>query len=273
MTERLVVITDHTWPTIDIERAVLDGVGARVVEPRSNDEDELIELARDAEGILTCFAPVGARAIESAPDLRVVGRFGIGVDNIDVEAATRRGIPVTNVPVYCLDEVAEHVLALMLSLRRRTLVFDRAAREGDWSLQTGMPMHRLHGQTLGILGYGRIGAAVASRGRALGMRVIAHDPTLRARDHVDEVEAVDLAALALAALATRSEVLTLHAPLVPATRGIIDAAFLVSTRLGAYERIDGREVHVPAVTICRFDEHGLVNDYRIFVDLAPLFAD
>jgi D-3-phosphoglycerate dehydrogenase / 2-oxoglutarate reductase len=225
MTDRIVVITDHTWPTIDIERAVLEGVGARVVEPRSGDEDELIELGRGAEAILTCFAPVRARVIESAPQLRVVGRFGIGVDNIDIEAATRRGIPVTNVPVYCLDEVAEHVIALILSLRRRTLAFDRAVREGNWSLQTGMPMHRLRGQTLGILGYGRIGAAVASRGRALGMKVIAHDPTLRPGDVVDGVEAVGLPALA-----ARSDVVTLHAPLVEATRGIIDAAFLAQMR-------------------------------------------
>jgi D-3-phosphoglycerate dehydrogenase len=228
MTDRIVVITDHTWPTIEIERAVLEGVGARVVEPRSNDEEELVELARDAEAILTCFAPVRARAIEKAPRLRVVGRIGIGVDNIDVEAATRRGIPVTNVPVYCLDEVAEHVIALMLSLRRRTLAFDRAVREGNWSLQTGMPMHRLRGQTLGILGYGKIGAAVASRARALGMHVIAHGPSLRPGDVIDEVQAVDLAALA-----ARSDVVTLHAPLVEATRGIVGAAFLAQMKRNA----------------------------------------
>jgi D-3-phosphoglycerate dehydrogenase / 2-oxoglutarate reductase len=228
MTERIVVITDHTWPTLDMERAVLGGVGARVVEPRSSDEDELVELARDAEAILTCFAPVGARVIESAPRLRVVGRFGVGVDNIDVEAATRRGILVTNVPDYCLDEVAEHVIALALSLRRRTLAFDRAVREGNWGLRTGMPMHRLRGQTLGILGYGSIGTAVASRGQALGMHVIAHDPKLGLRDVIDGVEAVDIAALA-----ARSDVLTLHAPLVKATRGIIDAVFLAQMKPNA----------------------------------------
>ena len=225
MTEPIVVITDHAWPTIDIEQTVLKRVGARIREPRSNDEPELIELVRDAEAILTCFAPVSARVIESAPRLRVVGRLGIGVDNIDVAAATRRGIPVTNVPVYCLDEVAEHVIALTLSLRRRTLAFDRAVREGNWSLQTGMPMHRLSGQTLGILGYGRIGAAVAARGRGLGMQVIAHDPSMRIGDIVDGVQAVDLAALA-----TRSDVLTLHAPLVAATRRIIDATFLAQMK-------------------------------------------
>ncbi len=225
MTEPIVVITDHAWPTIDIEQTVLKRVGARIREPRSNDEPELIELVRDAEAILTCFAPVSARVIESAPRLRVVGRLGIGVDNIDVAAATRRGIPVTNVPVYCLDEVAEHVIALTLSLRRRTLAFDRAVREGNWSLQTGIPMHRLSGQTLGILGYGRIGAAVAARGRGLGMQVIAHDPSMRIGDIVDGVQAVDLAALA-----TRSDVLTLHAPLVAATRRIIDATFLAQMK-------------------------------------------
>ena len=228
MTERIVVITDHTWPTIDIEQAVLERVGARVREPRSHDEPELIELVRDAEAILTCFAPVSARVIESAPRLRVVGRFGIGVGNIDVDAATRRGIPVTNVPVYCLDEVAEHVIALTLSLRRRTLAFDRAVREGNWSLHTGMPIHRLSGQTLGILGYGRIGAAVAARARALGIQVIAHDPTMRTGNLVDGVQAVDLAGLA-----TRSDVLTLHAPLTAATRRIIDAAFLAQMKPSA----------------------------------------
>jgi D-3-phosphoglycerate dehydrogenase / 2-oxoglutarate reductase len=228
MTERIVVITDHTWPTIAIERAVLGRVGASVREPRSNDEPELIELARDAEAILTCFTPVTARMIESAPRLRVVARFGIGVDNIDVDAATRRDIPVTNVPVYCLDEVAEHVIALTVSLRRRTLVFDRAVREGNWSLHTGMPMHRLSGQTLGILGYGRIGAAVAARARGLGMHVIAHDPTIRAGNVVDGVEAVDLAGLA-----TRSDVLTLHAPLAASTRGIVDAGFLAQMKPSA----------------------------------------
>lgn len=222
MTERTVLITDHSWPTVEIERDVLARVGARIVEPRSGDEQELVELARGASAIMTCFAQVPARVIDSAPGLQVVGRFGIGVDNIAVDAATRRGIPVTNVPVYCLDEVAEHVLALALTLRRRTLDFDRAVRDGDWTLKTGMPMHRISGQTLGILGYGKIGAAVAARARALGMHVVANSRSVPAgRTYDDGVEAVDLDELA-----ARSDVLTLHAPLLDATRHVVDAAFI-----------------------------------------------
>jgi D-3-phosphoglycerate dehydrogenase len=167
--------------------------------------------------------------IGGAARLRVIARTGIGVDNIDVAAASARSIPVTNVPAYCTDEVAEHVIALMMTLRRRVLDYDRALRARDWSLETGVPLHRLWGQTFGIFGYGRIGAATARLAQALGLRVIAHAPVLRAGD----VDAAGVEAVTLEALAQRADVLSIHAPLTESTRGAIGAPFLALMKPGA----------------------------------------
>ena len=133
------------------------------------------ELVGDADAILTCFAHVTPAVVRAGEKLRVIGRYGIGVDNIAVDEATRRGIPVTNVPAYCLDEVAEHVLALIFCLERGIHHYDRAVREGDWALAVGLPIRRIAGRTLGVIGFGRIGRTVAQRAQALGMRVIVHD--------------------------------------------------------------------------------------------------
>jgi D-3-phosphoglycerate dehydrogenase len=227
--ERIVVITDHPWPSVDIEREVLGRVDARVVDADGAGTGELLRLTRDADGILTCFAEVSASIIGGAPRLRVIGRTGIGVDNIDVPAASARSIAVTNVPVYCTDEVAEHVIALMMTLRRRVVDYDRALRAGDWSLETGVPLHRLWGQTFGIFGYGRIGAATARRAQALGLRVIAHAPSLRAA----EADAAGVEAVTLDELAQRADVLSVHAPLTASTQGAIGAAFLAMMKPGA----------------------------------------
>ena len=176
MSERKVLITDYTWDSTDREAAVLAEVGARLVVARSGDEAELVRLVGDADAILTCFAQVTPAVVRAGEKLRVIGRYGIGVDNIAVDEATRRGIPVTNVPAYCLDEVAEHVLALIFCLERGIHHYDRAVREGDWSLAVGRPIRRIAGRTLGVVGFGKIGRTVAQRAQALGMRVIVHDP-------------------------------------------------------------------------------------------------
>src|SRR5207302_3762259 len=131
---------------VEPEAAVLALVGARIVEARTGEEDELLQLVVDADAILTCFAKVTADVIRKGEKLQVVGRYGIGVDNIAVEEATRLGIPVTNVPAYCVDEVAEHVLAFMFGLARKVYLYTCAVREGKWELGTGRPIHRVRGQ-------------------------------------------------------------------------------------------------------------------------------
>jgi D-3-phosphoglycerate dehydrogenase len=222
MADKVVLVTDHSWPSTELEAGVLGEVGARLVEAPTGDEAELIELARDADAILTCFARVTAAVVRAGRRLQVIGRYGIGVDNIAVEEATRLGIPVTNVPAYCLDEVAEHALALVLASARRIVRYDAALRRDDWGLRTGMPMFRLRGQVLGIVGFGKIGRTVARKASALGLRCLAFDPYVAPavfREHgVQATELDDLLA--------RSDFVTLHLPLTDETRHLLDAGRL-----------------------------------------------
>lgn len=225
-----VLVTDYTWDSTDREAAVLAEVGAELMVSPTSDESELRSLVTDADAILTCFARVSPEVVRAGTKLKVIGRYGIGVDNIAVEEATRLGIPVTNVPAYCLDEVAEHVLGLIFCLARGIHRYDTAVRGGDWSLDVGRPVRRIAGRTLGIVGYGKIGHAVAQRAQGLGMRVIVHDPHSHADGHHDpEVESLPL--LQLAAVA---DFITLHVPATDKTRNLVDAEFLAAMSPDAY---------------------------------------
>jgi D-3-phosphoglycerate dehydrogenase len=230
MGERLVLVTDHPWPSVEAEVEVLAAVGARPVFAPTGEEQELVELVREAEAILTCFARVTARVVEAAPRLQVIGRYGVGVDNIAVDTATALGIPVTNVPSYCEDEVAEHALALLLALARRVVAFDGGVRAGDWSLARGQPIHRVAGSTLGVVGFGRIGRALARRAQALGLSVLASGPQGgEAELRADEVEPV-----ALDELARRADFVSLHVPLSDATRHLVGRDFLAAMKPTAF---------------------------------------
>ena len=230
MSELAVLVTDYTWPSTEPEAEVLARVGARLVVAATGEEEELLELVPAADAILTCFKRVGPAVVRAGTRLQVIGRYGIGVDNIAVEEATRLGIPVTNVPEYCSDEVAEHVLALLLALERSIAGFDAAVRAGDWSLARGLPMRRVAGRTLGIVGLGRIGAALARKATALGLRVLAHDPTASPA----ELGAVGAESVELLELAAASDYVSLHCPLTSDTRNLIDRAFLRTMRPDAY---------------------------------------
>jgi D-3-phosphoglycerate dehydrogenase / 2-oxoglutarate reductase len=230
MSELKVLVTDYTWDSTDREAAVLAEVGAGLVLAQSGDEAELVRLVGDADAILTCFARVTPAVVRAGEKLRVIGRYGIGVDNIAMEEATRRGIPVTNVPAYCLDEVAEHVLALIFSLERGIHLYDRAVRDGDWALAVGQPIRRIAGRTLGVIGFGKIGRTVAQRAQALGMRVIVHD----SHEDAGTIAAAGAEPVALLALAARADFITLHVPATPDTEGLIDARFLAEMRPDAY---------------------------------------
>lgn len=237
MTDKTVLVTDYTWPSTDAEAQVLSEVGAKLLIAQTGSEEELLSLVPQADAILTCFRKVSAAVIGAGEKLQVVGRYGIGVDNIAVDEATRRGIPVTNVPAYCLDEVAEHVLALLLASARSICRYDNAVREGNWQLQTGMPIFRVRGRTLGIVGFGKIGQVLAQKARGLGLNVIAHDAYLNpeiARQHAIELMSLD-------DLLAQSDFVSLHTPLTPDTQNLINAehlrrmrptAFLINTSRG-----------------------------------------
>lgn len=237
VTDKTVLVTDYTWSSTEPEAEVLARVGAKLLIAPSGEEHELVKLAAQADAILTCFARVTPQVVRAAERLQVIGRYGIGVDNIAVDEATRLGIPVTNVPAYCLDEVSEHALAFLFALARHVCSYDTAVQTGNWELKTGMPMFRINGKALGILGFGKIGQTLAAKARGLGMQLIAHDPYLHSSVFAQhQVESVTLDELF-----RRSDFMSVHMPLTEQTRHMVNrdllrrmkpTAFIINTSRG-----------------------------------------
>ncbi|MFO0870922.1 MAG: C-terminal binding protein [Pirellulales bacterium] len=212
-----VLLTDYAWADVELERAILAAAGAELVVAPTGDEETLVQLAarHDVAAILTCWARVTARVIAAAPRCRHVARLGIGLDNIDLSYCTSRGIPVTNVPDYCLTEVAEHTLALIFALGRKIAWYHAATKAGRYQLQDGPPLRRLTGQTVGIVGLGGIGRQVAAKASACGFRILVHT---RRPPELGGIEFVSLEELLAA-----SDFVTLHVPLTPQTQQLIGA--------------------------------------------------
>lgn len=219
-----IVVTDHTFADLAIERGILEPLGHRVEGFQCKREDELIACSKDADQVITQFAPVTAEVIDRMERARVIVRYGIGVDNVDLAAAAARGIPVCNIPDYCIDEVADHTLALLLALTRRVVTNHRAIAEGGWNLAVPLPaMKALSRMTVGVVGYGRIGRGVCRRLQAFGARVLVYDPLVDAGE----------AAVTLDTLLAQSEVVTLHCPSTEDTRQLIGADELAVMPQGA----------------------------------------
>ncbi|MGK9170710.1 C-terminal binding protein [Inquilinus limosus] len=171
-----VVISDYDFGDLEVERNILEPAGIRVVGLQAKSEEELIPEARDCHAVINQYARVGAATIAAMERCKVIARYGVGVDIVDVEAATARNILVTNVRDYCTEEVADHAMALLLALVRKLPQYDRACRAGTWHWKSGRPIHRMHGRVMGIVSFGRIGRAIAARAKAFGLRILAYDP-------------------------------------------------------------------------------------------------
>ncbi|WP_299532022.1 C-terminal binding protein [uncultured Streptomyces sp.] len=219
-----VLVTDHAWPTLDVETSVLARVDAELVVAKTGETAELVRLAENADAILTCFANVSQEVLDAAPRCLTVARYGVGVDNIDVDHATRLGMIVSNVPDYCSEEVADHALLMLLALSRRLLPLARQISGGGWD-GTAVPTPvRLRGKVLGLVGLGTIGRALVPRAQALGMDVIALQR--RTGELPDGVRAVSSREELLA----EADVVSLHCPLTSDTRGLIGAAELATMK-------------------------------------------
>jgi D-3-phosphoglycerate dehydrogenase / 2-oxoglutarate reductase len=216
-----VVLTDYVWESVQLEREILDGLG-ELVPLQTKRPEEFLSEAKDCEALLNTYAgPITAENMAYMPKCKIIARYGIGVDTIDLAAATEAGIIVTNNPTYCIDEVAEHTMALLLSSARKIAFYDRAIRSGVWAVPPGKPMHRLSGSTLGLVGFGNISRQVAVRAAAFGMRVLFYDPHVSQGQH-----AVPGTKVELPQLLKESDYVSLHAPLMPATRHMMnDEAF------------------------------------------------
>ncbi|MDP6663464.1 MAG: C-terminal binding protein [SAR202 cluster bacterium] len=234
-----VLITDHVWPTTEPEEAVLrDEAGADAVVAPDASEATLVSLAADVDAIMTCFAQVTPAVLRAAKNCVAVGRFGVGFDNIAVDTATELGMAVTYVPDYCVDEVSDHVMALLLTWNRRVALLDNSVKTTGWgSVPLTMRIMRLRGKTLGIVGFGRIGKSVCEKARAFGLEVLTADPYVS-----DETAAEHGARMVdMDTLLRESEFVSLHSPLTDETQNLIGArelelmkpdAFLVNCARG-----------------------------------------
>ena len=230
----VVVITDLDHDNVDPERSVLDGHDVELRVLRCRTPEEVAAQAGEADVLINQYVPITAEALDALPRCRLVVRYGVGVDNVDVEAAAARGVWVANVPDYGRDEVADHTLALALSVLRGVVALDRSVREGSWDLEAARPLRRLGTLTYGVVGCGAIGTAVAGRAAGLGMRVLGYDvPQVRSAPPIERAP--------LEELLSSSDLVSLHAALTPDTHQLIGAgalgrmrpsAFLVNTARG-----------------------------------------
>src|SRR5215471_4307537 len=216
--QKTVVIADYDYGDVDIERAIIEGAGLRLATAQCKSEDDVIAAARDADAIIAQYATVGAKAITALTRCEVIARYGTGTDIVDVEAATRHGILVTNVPNdWCENEVADHAMTLLLAAARKVCRYDQATRAGVWRWQTGEPIHRLSGRTLGLLSFGAIAQAIGRRAAGFGLRVIANDPYMPDGDIADR----GAVPVSLEELLDESDYLVIQAPLTKETHHLI----------------------------------------------------
>ena len=233
----IVAITDYVFPSLEPEQAVLGPLGVELRPQQCRSEEEIIALAQDADAVLNCYAKMAARVIEKLKRCKIIARYGIGVDNVDLAAANKARILVTNVPDYCVDEVSDHALALILSLARKIVAADTGVKNGNWSVTAHAEIRRLRGQTLGLLGFGKIAKALASKVQPLGMKVLVYDPYLEA----ELISRHGAEAVSLDRLLAEADAISIHVPLSSETRNLIgqrelalmkSTAFLINTSRG-----------------------------------------
>jgi len=229
-----VVITDHGFQSTDIERGILKAIGAELIDAQCQSTEELIRHTAQADALLVQWAEIAAEVVTKLEKCKIIVRYGIGVDNIDLEACKRKGIPVSNVPDYCIDEVADHAVALALSSARQLRVIDRRLRSGTWKLTPDTPMPAFRDMTFAVAGFGR---SVLQRVSGFKLKLGAYDPFLPD----EEFEREGVTRLSLDALFETADILSLHVPLTPETRHMINiqrlqqmkpTAILVNTSRG-----------------------------------------
>lgn len=224
-----VVITDYDFGDVQVERDILEAAGAEVIALQSKSEDNLFEAATDCAAMINQYARVGAKTIARMRKCEVIARYGVGVDIVDVDAATAQGILVTNVRDYCTEEVADHAIAMWLTLARKLPDYDRATHQGIWKWQSGQPVYRLRGRTMGVVSYGKIGQAIGARARAFGVQVIAYDPFLAP----DVAADLGVTLVSKSDLLARSDYILMQAPMTPDTRHFLSDGEFGAMKPGA----------------------------------------
>lgn len=229
MGKTIVAVTDTTFPSLDPVAEVLSEVDAELRLAKEPTPEGILAVARDADGLLVTYAKVPAQVIEQLTRCKVIARFGIGVDSVDIEAATRAGIMVTNVPEYCEDEVSDHAMALLLTLVRKVASANKLVHGGTWSMPAVVPIHRMRGSLLGLIGFGKIPRLVAQKAQAFGLGVQTYDPYVTA----EAAEKLGVKLVTLAELLRTSDYVSIHAPLTPETNRMFNAEAFRQMKRGA----------------------------------------
>ena len=243
MSSTLIAVADTVFPSLDPAREALAAVDPDLRIAEDATPGKILAVAADAEALLVTYGQINAEVIAGLNNCKVIGRCGIGIDNIDIPAATEKGIVVTYAPVYCLDEVSDHAMALLLSLARKVTFGANLVDGGRWEMPAVVPIHRLRGRTLGLVGLGNIPQALVPKAQAFGIEIIAADPycpdAVFDRMGVEKVELDDML--------VRSDYVSVHAPLTPETEKMFNAeafkkmkpgAFLINTARGPLVDID-----------------------------------
>ncbi len=225
-----IVITDYTFPDLSIEEQVFSGSGFSLVSGQAKTPETLIPLVKTADAVITQFAPVNASVIEAMERAKVIVRYGIGVDNVDLKAARSKGIPVCNVPDYCIDEVADHTLAFLLASTRQVVPHSVAIHAGKWGLATPISgIKALRDMTVGVVGFGRIGREVVARLKAFKCRVLVHDPVV----DPTQITLQGAEPSTLSEILKNSDAVTLHCPSTEKTRGLMGHEAFTQMKQGA----------------------------------------
>jgi D-3-phosphoglycerate dehydrogenase len=226
----VVAVTDHVFPDLDQEREILTRAGHELrFERNAVSVEEVTVAVAGADAVLNCYSKMPGDVIRTLDRCRIIARYGIGVDTIDLDAANERGIVVTNVPDYCIDEVSDHALSLALALARGVTLLDRRVRTGSWTPTDARPLHRIRGRTLGLVGFGRIARALAVKAAALGYHVVATDPYVAD----DVVRDAGVEPLSFDELLERADVVSMHVPLTDESHHLFGSEALAKMKPGA----------------------------------------
>jgi D-3-phosphoglycerate dehydrogenase len=229
MARFLIAVTDSPFPSLDPAKAALARVDPELRIAKSASAEDILAAARDADAILVTYARLPGELLRQLTRCKAIGRFGLGVDNIDIPAAAALGISVTYVPDYCMQEVSDHAMALLLATARKVPLSNKLVQSGRWEVPPIVPIHRLSGRVLGLVGFGNIPRALAPKARAFGLRVVTHDPYVSP----DMLSAAGVDGVSFDRLLEMSDFVSIHAPLMPATRGLFNADVFHKMKKGA----------------------------------------
>lgn len=226
----VIAVTDSVFPSLDPAKEALARLNPTYRMSKSVNADDIVAVAKDADAVLVTYAKLTREVLTQFTRCKAIGRFGLGVDNIDLVTAKEKGIAVNYVPDYCIREVSDHAMALLLSLIRKIPLSNKLVQSGRWEMPAVVPIRRIEGTVLGLIGFGHIPRLVAPKAQAFGIKVIAHDPFAKP----DVFKAAGVESVDLDTLFKSSDYVSVHAPLLPATRGMLNAAAFAKMKKGAF---------------------------------------